>query len=219
MWEVEVGNASWIVRKILKGKQYLQAAGFQEQDLMQMDTFSIKKIYMQLRGSFPKVPWRKVVCNNYGSAKWIFILRLIICSKILTRDRLVKWSITKDTSYPLCNTGVESVEHLFFSCVISANIWSRILAWQGIKRTTGSWCQELAWALQSYKGNSATAEVYRICLAGTTYYIWQERNARVFQKKQRSVDSIVKQIVQDVHCRGIVSAKLKRKLDRMNFYP
>ncbi|XP_060195131.1 uncharacterized protein LOC132624355 [Lycium barbarum] len=111
MWGLVAGNASWVVRKILKAKVYLENVGIQEQDLIQMEKFSIKKVYVILRGPFQKVPWRKVVCNNFGAAKWIFILRLIICEKLLTRDKLATWGITDDTICPLCNHEDESIAH------------------------------------------------------------------------------------------------------------
>ncbi|XP_059306286.1 uncharacterized protein LOC132057689 [Lycium ferocissimum] len=184
-----------------------------------MEKFSIKKVYVILRGPFQKVPWRKVVCNNFGAAKWIFILRLIICEKLLTRDRLATWGITEDTICPLCNHEDESIAHLFFKCVVSSAIWKKSLSWQGIARSPMEWQSELQWVLTYSKGNSSASEIYWMCLAGTAYQIWKERNTRVFQQRQRSIEAMVKQIVQEVHGRGATRLRLKQKLDSMNFYP
>nr|XP_016510191.1 PREDICTED: uncharacterized protein LOC107827554 [Nicotiana tabacum] len=60
VWEVQPSQASWIMRKILKAKENFEKAGYTYEDLMQMQTCSIKHLYHKLRGDFNKVSWRKL---------------------------------------------------------------------------------------------------------------------------------------------------------------
>ncbi|XP_060183140.1 uncharacterized protein LOC132613105 [Lycium barbarum] len=155
-------------------------------DVWNLNSFPIKQIYQQLRGVFQKVTWRKLVCNNLGCPKWIFILTLVANERIHTRDRLEKWGITNDTECPLCENAVESIDHLFFSCRFSQAIWRRLLKWQRINRQPMQWSDELNWAVTNASGNSIAAQIFRIVLAGTVYFVWQERNQRIFQAKHRA---------------------------------
>lgn len=46
---------------------------------------------------------------------------------------------------------------------------------QGINRSSLLWNDEVQWTLKMCKGRSAGAGIYRIILAVTLYYLWQER--------------------------------------------
>lgn len=89
IWQFIPKQASWVVQKIIKMKTYVQQVSVRESDLRNMTSFSIKKMYALMRGDFPKVQWKKLVCNNFGSLKWIFILRLAAHGRLATRDRLM----------------------------------------------------------------------------------------------------------------------------------
>jgi len=60
-------------------------------DILTMPNFSIKQFYVKLRGKFQKVSWRRLVYNNSGLPRWIFILRVAALERLNIRDRLVKW--------------------------------------------------------------------------------------------------------------------------------
>ncbi|KAG5587346.1 hypothetical protein H5410_047780 [Solanum commersonii] len=46
-----------------------------------MQKYSIKKLYIAMRGGFQKVPSRRIIYNNPEGIKWIFITRLIILNR------------------------------------------------------------------------------------------------------------------------------------------
>ncbi|KAK4369245.1 hypothetical protein RND71_013037 [Anisodus tanguticus] len=70
-------QAAWMVRKIFKAKNTLESAGLDFAVVMNMSSFTIKSIYQKLRGTFRKVSWRRMVCNNEGSPKWLFHFTLV----------------------------------------------------------------------------------------------------------------------------------------------
>ncbi|XP_009617973.1 uncharacterized protein LOC107811610 [Nicotiana tabacum] len=139
--------------------------------------------------------------------------------RLLTRDRLIKWGVVADKTCPLCNLEDESIEHVFFKCEISTQIWKHILQWQGIKRDSKCWDEELTWVVQNASGKSPGAAVYRMLLSAIIYYIWNERNQRVFTNKQQGKEVIIKKIVQDVHHRGAMKQRIAKWLEQLNFYP
>ncbi|XP_070040460.1 uncharacterized protein [Nicotiana tomentosiformis] len=178
IWEIMPTQVSWVVQKIPKIRSYVQKAGIMEADLRNTTQFSVKKMCILMRGDFPKVQWRKIVCNNLGSEKWIFILRLAAHGKLATKDRLMKWGVISGQECPLCLTQNESINHIFFQCDMSIQVWCKLLQWQGINRAAMPWLEELKWAEDYARGRSATAEIYRMTLASGVYHLWIERNQR-----------------------------------------
>ncbi|WMV50781.1 hypothetical protein MTR67_044166 [Solanum verrucosum] len=60
LWKARVNmgdskQASWMVMKILKAQKYFEEAGWSEQEVVTWSGFSIKKMYLKLRGNFQKM--------------------------------------------------------------------------------------------------------------------------------------------------------------------
>ncbi|XP_060188663.1 uncharacterized protein LOC132617631 [Lycium barbarum] len=164
-------QASWIIQKILKATKYFAQAGYSMDDISNIPSFSTKQFYAPLRGQFQKMSWRKLVCNNGGLPRWIFILRLAALGRLQTRDRLFKWGITTDQICPVCDREPESLNHLFFVCDVSAEIWQKLLNWIGIRKVPTHWTEELGWAELNAKGRNPQAKVYRMMLTAAVYYV------------------------------------------------
>ncbi|XP_075098979.1 uncharacterized protein LOC142175873 [Nicotiana tabacum] len=161
VWTTDPKSASWVIQKIFKAKSYFEDAGFTEEDVQKMEKCSVKQIYKAMHGEFPKMTWRKLVCNNQRLPKWIFILRLIIQQRLATKERLARWGIISEQTCSLCQRENETVPHLFFDCEISGDIWQHLLKWQGIQRTKKAWQEELTWLEQFGKGKSGGAAIIK----------------------------------------------------------
>lgn len=184
-----------------------------------MDRYSIKSVYEKMRGDRGKVEWRKLVWANYGAPKWLFMLYIALNRRLSTKVRLAKWGVTTNMTCPLCEDKDEDIDHLFFECAFSGEIWNKLLSWQGIQRASSRWHDEVQWALTHMKGNNCVAQVYRMTLAGAIYCLWMERNYRIFQHKHKQKEAIIRQIIQIVHVRGFQHVKLRNRLQELNDYP
>ncbi|XP_075095238.1 uncharacterized protein LOC142173531 [Nicotiana tabacum] len=204
---------------ILKAAKYLEEVGLQEKEFILIRTFSIQRMYRKLRGEFPKCSRRRLICNNYGAPRWVFILYLNLQGRLQIIDRIAKWSQIEDLTCPLCAREPQTTEHLFFKCEMTSQMWERLLEWQGIKKRAQGWSEEVQWAEIHAKGQSAMANMYRLCMAACVYHIWMERNLRIFQGKSRTKEIILRLIAQEVHNRGNQYKKLTRKLQAMKWYP
>lgn len=101
IWGCDPPQASWMVKKVMKAKDTLEKAGYLYEDILKTSHLSIKKIYNKLRGDYPKVSWRRLICNNSGYPKWIFTLQLAALGRLYTRDRLAKWGVTTELICPV----------------------------------------------------------------------------------------------------------------------
>ncbi|XP_070028797.1 uncharacterized protein [Nicotiana sylvestris] len=127
IWGCDPPQASCMVKKAMKTKDTLEKAGYLYEEILKTSHLSIEKIYNKLRGDYPKVSWKRLICNNSGYPKWIFILQLEALGRLYTRDRLAKWGVMTELICPLCDNHDESIEHLFFKCNFSASLWGKML--------------------------------------------------------------------------------------------
>ena len=57
--------------------------------------------------------------------------------------------------------------------------------------------------------------IKKLCLAATVYYIWQERNSRLFTGQKRSAEEMFKTICDEVKAK-MVSIKVKQNSNATN---
>ncbi|XP_019264656.1 PREDICTED: uncharacterized protein LOC109242255 [Nicotiana attenuata] len=218
-WNVKVNQAAWTTQKILKDGKYLTEARINVEEVMSGKDYSIREVYNKMRGEFTKVIWRRLICNNCSSPRWIFIMYIAVQNRLYTKDILMKWGSITSAECVLCEAVDESHDHLFFTCEYSSNVWEKVMKWAGIGRKARIWSEEISWASTYATGSKSDEAIYRMILAGAVYYLWQERNWRIFRKKKRKAEELVRMIVQDIHCRGSKWIKLEKKLQALNFYP
>lgn len=51
-WRDEPKQASWVIRKNFKAKIYFEEAGYTEKDVLRLEIFPIKTMYLKQRGEF-----------------------------------------------------------------------------------------------------------------------------------------------------------------------
>ncbi|KAG5626945.1 hypothetical protein H5410_012163 [Solanum commersonii] len=71
-----------------------------------------------------------------------------------------------------------------------------------ISRSSTWWTEEMDWAIVHATSKAMQPEVYRMNLSGAVYFIWQERNCRIFQHKEMTIEVIIRNIIREIHCRG-----------------
>ena len=92
--------------------------------------------------------------------------------------------ITVNRKCVLCDLEPESHEHIFFSCPYSATVWSNLTAQSQVHWSRLNWSNLLHWAGLKFKGRKGyTNLIAKHTLATTVYFIWIERNSRIFQHK------------------------------------
>ncbi|GJX87099.1 hypothetical protein Tco_0339113 [Tanacetum coccineum] len=91
---------------------------------------------------------------------------------------------------PLCDLQPDSHPHLFFVCPFSNYIWDIVKTRAGIMSNSVSFDGIVAWLIPLAKKRSVRSIVSRLLLVASTYYIWQERNGRIFKKRNRSKEQI-----------------------------
>lgn len=157
MNEVKPKQASWVVQKIFNAGKYIEEAGLTVEEIMSRDMFSIRKMYNNMRGDYPRVHWRRLICNNQSSPRWSFILYMTVQNRLYTRDKLIKQGMQSSPICILCEQEQETTQHLFFECNIAARIWQKLLTWQGVSRVVMGWSEEVTCAINNARGKYGKA--------------------------------------------------------------
>ncbi|GAB2286119.1 hypothetical protein Dimus_020543, partial [Dionaea muscipula] len=71
----------------------------------------------------------------------------------------------------------ETTNHILFECKFSSAVTHRVLRDVKLSAPRGCWRQ---WFPRVTTGKTALAKARRRCLAAVVYFLWQERNSRVF---------------------------------------
>nr|XP_016479252.1 PREDICTED: uncharacterized protein LOC107800574 [Nicotiana tabacum] len=218
-WQVEAKQALWIIRKILQAGKYINKARLDIGKVLGTKSFSIRGMYNQLRGDFPKENWSRLLWNNKGCPRCKFILYLVVHEKLYTKDRLSSWGLQVNPNCSLCDQELKGHQHMFFMCRFSAEVWGKLLAWIGLVRRVTGWNEELKWTADHRKDKGSKTMMYTMCITSVVYQIWMERNRRIFQQEKRSSEAIIRQIIQEIHCIRNGQSSLRNELQILNLYP
>ena len=158
--------------------------------------FGMKIAYKRLLGPHPKVPWRVIWCNNKATPRSVVCIWQAILNRLPTIDRLCKWGISCDPLCRLCNNALESRDHLFGDCIF-------------IRRVKAFVCRDFPWPSSfdqdvhlmnrlSKKKHSTKALVVTMFWVDIIYYVWLQRNVKIFGGKSMDEQQIERMVIFNV---------------------
>ncbi|KAJ6689283.1 hypothetical protein OIU85_005665 [Salix viminalis] len=107
------------------------------------------------------------------------------------------YSNGEDTTCRLCTRVHESHDHLFFMCRYSLQVWKYIQAKAQTRWPNLTWNSLVEWTSRRCQDTKSTNNKIRaLIFAATVYYIWQERNKRIFQQLSQPASTVGEAIYQ-----------------------
>jgi hypothetical protein len=152
--------------------------------------FEVKSFYRALSphgsGSFP---W-KSVWKSKAPPRVAFFVWTAVHSKILTLDNLGRRGLVVVNRCWLCESDVESVDHLLLHCAVARDLWIAFFArfglcWvmpRSVKELLASW-----WTA----GRTRSAMVWKMIPHCILWCIWRERNNRCFEGLSRTREELL----------------------------
>ncbi|XP_010696572.1 uncharacterized protein LOC104909082 [Beta vulgaris subsp. vulgaris] len=191
-------NMSWHLKKILKLRELRVQLNWE--DLLLNGKFSIKKAYKLIQGEMQKVQWRRIICNNRASPKSKFIVWLAVQNRLPTTDRISRWNVECQLQCRLCDTQNESIQHLFFECSFSTEVWNGLLQKMGFNRTAGSFDVESRIVCLKAHSKSLKSRVYVMMFSEAVHTIWCQRNSVIFENTSCSPAVLINRVIFQVAC-------------------
>ncbi|XP_071724329.1 uncharacterized protein [Rutidosis leptorrhynchoides] len=124
----------------------------------------------------------------------VFVWRTIR-KRIPTRVELDNKHIDLDSvRCPVCDDGLETVEHTLVFCKMASEIWKRILAWWKFDNINAYSIDEIFKDTSPYSNSSKMGKIWQAVKWISGYLIWKNRNSIVFGSHSSSSSRLVDEI-------------------------
>ncbi|XP_021996242.2 uncharacterized protein LOC110893442 [Helianthus annuus] len=162
----------------------------------------------------PEVPWADAVWFPQSIPRHSFLMWLFLNKKLKTQDVMSKWNSLGNANFNLmccllCTAGPDSHDHLFFECNYSALVWKGIRKKAGMEDVQNSWAGIFDHLLLVAQSKAVEHIITKLVVGAASYFIWQERNQRLFSAKRRSTDQLI----------DIILTTVRLKLHMMRYKP
>ncbi|XP_024014349.1 uncharacterized protein LOC112088339 [Eutrema salsugineum] len=137
--------------------------------------FRSKDTWLQIRQTNIRWGWEEVVWFKYATPKYSFFHWTVMHNSISTGDRMIKWNANANPSCVLCNHPLKTVDHLFFNCPFSDQIWQTLIRGLLRDRYTTNWHEVLS-PVKDSSQDRISLFILQYTLQATIYGIWRERN-------------------------------------------
>nr|GEZ63726.1 hypothetical protein [Tanacetum cinerariifolium] len=173
--------------------------------------FLVSQVWDDIRHRDSKVNWYNMVWFPSCIPRHAINLWLIIRRKLKTQDLVPMCDVSDSLGMvcSFCESVPDSHDHLFFECPLAKWIWDRVKVCAGLAHYTPNVYDIIQSLMPIMKRRTTNSVVAKLVVAAATYYVWQERNWRLFKKGKRSPDQIVECIKSFVRLK-ILSCKLKK---------
>nr|XP_043625583.1 uncharacterized protein LOC122597008 [Erigeron canadensis] len=174
--------------------------------------FSVSVAWEDLRQRSNEVSWHRLVWFPQYILKHSFILWLVMRRRLKTQDLLQQWDVSTSNASPLCSLCghvADSHDHLFFECDFSSKVWDSLKIKAELQGTSHEWKSIITNMSGRASSNSIANVVSKLLLAATTYYVWQERNQRLFGSNRRTTHQLVDAIVHTVRLK-LMTCRFKK---------
>ena len=154
--------------------------------------FTVRVAWKSLGGAQMTIRWTKSVWFKGCIPKHGFCMWMAFHNRLPTQDRIILWKQEPpDMKCALCEQVVDSHRHLFFTCPFSVTIWRQIKKEVDLYGFYEDW-DAIVDALDPGRGPKLL--IQKLALEATVYFIWRERNRRLFQDVKKTEVHIVQGI-------------------------
>nr|GEV59417.1 reverse transcriptase domain, reverse transcriptase zinc-binding domain protein [Tanacetum cinerariifolium] len=171
----------------------------------------VSQVWADIRMCDSKMNWYNMVWFPSCIPRHAINLWLIIRRKLKTQDLIPVWDVSSSLGMvcSLCESNLDSHDHLFFECPVACGIWNRVKGLAGLNALNSNIYDIIQDLLPIVKRRTTVNVIAKLVVAASAYYVWQEKNWRLFKKGKRNSDQIVECIVSFVRLK-LLSCKLKK---------
>nr|GEW18611.1 hypothetical protein [Tanacetum cinerariifolium] len=127
------------------------------------------------------------------------------------KDRLSSWDVNGSLvrGYSLCESQPDSHEHLFFECSFAMQVWRHMRDLVGLSHLPRSFEVILDFVTPMAKRRTSSSVVSKLVLVASVYFIWLERNDRLFNNNKRTVAQVIECIMSAIRLK-LMSCRFKK---------
>ncbi|GJU37161.1 RNA-directed DNA polymerase, eukaryota, reverse transcriptase zinc-binding domain protein [Tanacetum coccineum] len=138
----------------------------------------------------------KIVWVDNTGAERVFGTR-IVWKDWSYYENIAKWKDDDGMKCSLCQCCMDSIEHLFLMCPYTNVVWGEIQKMLNVQLSY-VWHIIVDELIGLPNNKNVWSIVRRLVFGAAVYFIWQERNRRMFQNEKREVKNVVDLIKETV---------------------
>ncbi|GJR21950.1 reverse transcriptase domain, reverse transcriptase zinc-binding domain protein [Tanacetum coccineum] len=174
--------------------------------------FAVSTVWLAIRTRDVKVMWADVVWFSNCIHRHAFNLWLIMKRRLKTQDSLSSWDLASPIAAlncSLCDSQPDSHDHLFFECSFSKQVWKHMMDLAGVSPVIYNIYAAISSILPIAKRRTWDSVIIKLVIASTAYFLWQERNLRLFKNNKRSVAQVIECITSSIRLK-LLSCRFKK---------
>lgn len=115
--------------------------------------------------------------------------------RIPVRSELDKRGIDLDSLLcPICNSEIETVDHVIVGCNFSKDIWAKVAGWWKVRLSPLSSVRDVFLQNSGDSFSTIKKEIWQATIWVTGYCIWNYRNNLVFKAKHSNTSAVLSEI-------------------------
>ncbi|GJR15479.1 putative reverse transcriptase domain-containing protein [Tanacetum coccineum] len=156
--------------------------------------FSVSRAWEAFRPRGNEVNWFRTVWFPHLVPRHSFHLWLVMRNSLKTQDKLRQWDVGINTDLNLLqcslyNTQSDSHAHLFFECPYSSKVWKLVRHLANMELVPPI-LYDIVDHLQPMANKRTVRSIFgKLLLAASSYFVWLERNNRLFKNVKRTQKS------------------------------
>ncbi|XP_019189205.1 PREDICTED: uncharacterized protein LOC109183558 [Ipomoea nil] len=120
----------------------------------------------------------------------------VVWRRLLTKSNVIFMEIDKHCSF--CGATLEDINHLFFMCPFSKQVWDRVRDGVGIARNTASIKGAIKWHHRDSRGTRPRSKIGALAIMASVFHLWKTRNALYFDQMAADVDRTSTMILKNI---------------------
>ncbi|PKU72054.1 tRNA pseudouridine38/39 synthase [Dendrobium catenatum] len=141
---------------------------------------NFKNFMDEFHADYADCCWNRMVWHKRNALKFFVFAWLANVGGLKTADALRIRNIMVPTLCCLCQNGDETLSHLFFECSYSFSILTALIKGMATFLLRPNILQIYDWLNGSFNGNVDVLNFYKLVLSAIIYFLWKERNNRIF---------------------------------------
>ncbi|GJY08916.1 putative reverse transcriptase domain-containing protein [Tanacetum coccineum] len=157
--------------------------------------FSVSRAWEAFRPRGNEVNWFRIMWFPHSIPRHLFHLWLVMQNSLKTQDKLRQWDVGINTDLnllrcSLCNTQSDSHAHLFFECPYSSKVWKLVRHLADMELVLPI-LYDIVDHIQPMASKRTARSIFgKLILAASSYFVWLERNNRLFKNVKRTPEEL-----------------------------
>ncbi|VFQ77908.1 unnamed protein product [Cuscuta campestris] len=138
------------------------------------------KVYDLFRVKANPKSWMSFIWHSTIPPKCSFTMWLALRRRLPTKSNLEFLGLPMACTF--CGQGLEDVDHLFFECCVSKQVWAAVKLWLRMDGQLGSLDRAIRWLRTFRREDAILKKMRKLALACTVFHLWKHYAKNIIRR-------------------------------------